>query len=282
MPNSETLMTFDQSRKNFKPYGLTCELWTPSLMRKPDRHNEIEINFFSEGSVTYLFQDKKITVPAKRLTVFWGLIPHQIIQYEGNAPYYVCTIPFSQFLEWKLPAAFVDSILNGEVVFEASVEKAAYDLSLLNNWIDDVSQHGSVSVTLLEMRARLARMATTMPPKREKNVSTIQLSEISQVERIAIFIAQNYCNPIRVSDIGDAVGLHPDYANAIFKKAFGSTLSAYINEERVAHAQRQLVATDISITKIAFECGFNSIGRFNAAFLKVNGCTPREFRKRYQ
>lgn len=282
MPDSEIPNTFDENRKEFRPYGLTCELWAPSLMQKPDRHNEIEINYFPEGAVTYLFQDKKITVTAKRLTVFWGLVPHQIVQYEGTTPYYVCTIPFSQFLEWKLPASFVDSVLKGQVLFEASEESALYDAFLLKNWIRDINSKGSVGVTLLEMRARLARMATNMPPGKENEHPPVHLNEISQVERIAVYIAQNYCNHIKASDIGEAVGLHPDYANSIFKKAFGSTLSEYIVEERVSHAQRKLVTTDHSITEIAFECGFNSISRFNAAFLKGNGCTPRQFRKNYQ
>jgi AraC-like DNA-binding protein len=74
--------------------------------------------------------------------------------------------------------------------------------------------------------------------------------------------------------------LHPGYANPIFKKAFGCTVSDYITEERVLNAKRKLVATDKSITEIAFECGYNSISRFNEAFLKMNGCTPQEFRKR--
>ncbi|MHA6248731.1 helix-turn-helix domain-containing protein [Pontibacter sp. CAU 1760] len=282
MPNSEILKTFNESRKEFRPYDLTCELWAPSLMRKPDRHNEIEINYFPEGSVTYLFQDRKITVTAKRLTLFWGLIPHQIVHHEGTTPYYVCTIPFSQFLEWKLPASFVDSVLKGEVLFEASEESASYDAFLLKNWLKDINNNASVGVTLLEMRARLARMATNMPPKKETDKSPVPLHEISQVERIAVYIAQNYSNPIKAADIGEAVGLHPDYANSIFKKAFGRTLSEYILEERVSHAQRKLVTTDSSITEIAFECGFNSISRFNAAFSKGNGCTPRQFRKNYQ
>ncbi|MEZ4850997.1 MAG: helix-turn-helix domain-containing protein [Bacteroidia bacterium] len=33
------------------------------------------------------------------------------------------------------------------------------------------------------------------------------------------------------------------------------------------------------MTEIAFKCGFNSISRFNAAFLKINRRTPRDFRK---
>ena len=274
--------TFDESRNEFKPYGLTCEIWTPNLMRKPDRHNEIELNYFTEGSITYLFQGDQITIPEKRLAIFWGLVPHQIVHYEGDSSYYVCTIPFSQFLEWKLPTSFVDRILNGEVLFESSENSSMYDEYLLKNWVDDIYHEDAVKVATLEMRSRLSRFAINNLPKKGNSHSSIHQQEISQVERIAIYIAQNYFNPIKVSDIGQSVGLHPDYANSIFKKAFGCTLSEFIIEERISHAQRKLVTTDMSITEIAFECGFNSISHFNAAFLKINRCTPREFKKKYQ
>lgn len=273
---------FDERREEFKPYGFTCELWMPGLMTKPDRHNEIEINYFTEGSMTYLFQDERITVPAKRLTVFWAMVPHQIIQYKGDAPYYVCTIPFSQFLDWKLSSSFVDRLLKGEILFEPSEHFANYDEFLFQNWIADMKLKNTVEVTLQEVRARLGRLASAHLPQHAGKRSAMHLKESSQVERIAIYIARNYSRSIKVADIGEAVGLHPDYANAIFKKAFACTLSEYIIEERIGHVQRELVATNNSITNIAFQCGFNSISRFNAAFLKINGCTPREFRKRYR
>ncbi|WP_075349872.1 helix-turn-helix domain-containing protein [Algoriphagus marinus] len=274
--------TFDESRSQFKPYGLTCELWSPSIMRKPDRHNEIEINYFPEVGITYLFQGNKVVVPPKKLTVFWGLIPHQIIDFKSDNPYYVCTVPFSVFLEWKLSAPFVDSLLKGEVLFEALEDNSRYDEFLFNNWLKDINEGGSPEVALLEIHARLSRMSIGNLSSDKKEHTALQSNEISQVERIAIFIAQNYFNPIKVSDIGLAVGLHPDHANSIFKKTFGSTLSEYITEERISHAQRKLAATDQSITDIVFDCGFNSISRFNAAFLKINSCTPREYRKRYR
>ncbi len=279
MKKSEILHSFDESRDQFKPYGLTCELWTPSLMRKPDRHNEIEINYFPEGTLTYLLQEEKITIPSKRLAVFWGLLPHQIVHSKGDSPYYVCTIPFSLFLEWNLPSSFVAKILKGEVVLEASKEYASYDEFLLNNWIEDVGNNDLGKVTLLEIRARLSRLAHSSLSGSEINQASIPSNEINHVESMAIYIGKNYCDPIEVSDIGDAVGLHPGYANSIFKKAFGCTLSEYIIEERISHAQRKLITSDINISSIAFECGFNSISWFNACFKKMNGCTPRDFRE---
>lgn len=282
MSDSEKLYTFDEGRKEFKPYGLTCELWMPDLMRKPDRHNEIELNYFTSGCITYLFQGVKVTIPEKSLSLFWGLFPHQIVDYTGSAPYYVCTIPLTQFLEWKLPAMFSERILKGEVVIDNSGEQSAYDEILLKNWVKYHSEDTDPEATLYEMHARLLRLASKVLPSRQNERLQIQTGEISSVERIALFIARNYMHPIKVTDIGRDVGLHPDYANVIFKKAFDTTINDYVIQERIMHAQRKLITTDKRISEIAFECGFNSINRFNAAFRKIKNCTPREFKKNYR
>lgn len=281
MSNTERLYTFDECRKEFKPYGLTCELWKPDLMRKPDRHNEIELNYFPSGSITYLFQGSKKTIPERSLSLFWGLVSHQIVDYTSADPYYVCTIPLTLFLEWKLPSFFVDRILKGEVILEDSGKHSLYDEFLFNNWLDDLSEDHYPETALYEMRARLLRLAARVLPGKQNERIQIQNGEISKVEQIALYIAQNYMNPLRAADIGKEIGLHPDHANVIFKKAFGTTINDYVIQERILHAQRKLITTDKKIAQIAFECGFNSINRFNAAFRKINNCTPREFKKRY-
>ncbi len=282
MLNSEILKAFDEHRGEFKPYGLTCELWMPDLMRKPDRHNEIEINYFPESGITYLFQGAKVAIPENSLAIFWGLVPHQIIEFTDAVPYFVCTIPLSQFLEWKLPSILVDKVLKGEIVVESAGEQAVYDEFLFKSWLNDLSVKQAQQATLLEINARLLRMANKIQPTKTIERSQIHSSDISKVERIAMYIAKNYSSTIKVSDIGNEVGLHPDYANSIFKKAFGVTLNEYIVQERISHAQRMLISTDKSIADISFECGFNSIGRFNAAFRKINQCTPREFRSGFK
>ncbi|WP_436488941.1 helix-turn-helix domain-containing protein [Chitinophaga sp. ARDCPP14] len=280
MSNTGKLYTFDEGRSEFKPYGLTCELWTPALMRKPDRHNEVEINYLISGGITYLFQGAKITIPEKSLCVFWGLIPHQIVDATCSAPYYVCTIPLTLFLEWKLPALFIDSILKGDVIIEDPGEHSLFDTFLFKNWLKDLSENNDREATLYEMRARLIRLATRVLPLKQHERLQVQAGEIGKVEQMALYIAQNYMNPLKIADIGRAIGLHQDYANVIFKKAFDTTINDYVIQERILHAQRKLITTDKKITEIAFECGFNSINRFNAAFRKINKCTPREFKKK--
>jgi AraC-like DNA-binding protein len=94
-------------------------------------------------------------------------------------------------------------------------------------------------------------------------------------------IAQRYREPLTVEEIGRAVGLHPNYAMGIFKKAFGTTLIDYVTHHRVSHAQRLLATTEEKIVEVAFGSGFNSLSRFNEAFRRACGCTPRSYRAQH-
>lgn len=276
--NSEILKSFNEQREIFKPYGLTFEKWKTSHMEKFDRHNEIEINYFPDGGLSYFFQNHKVDIPSGRMAIFWGLIPHKIIAYEHETHYYVCTIPLTMFLSWELPSSFVNTLLKGEVLIEEPLNHNAFDSYLFEQWLSEANNGNPQKASLYELQARVLRMSERVFVNNDTNLS-IHSSEHSLIEQIAIYIAKNYHNPIKISDIGKSVGLHPDYANALFKKTFGRTLTEHVTIERITHAQRKLITTDASILEIAMDCGFNSISSFNASFRKLNNCTPREYRQ---
>lgn len=94
-----------------------------------------------------------------------------------------------------------------------------------------------------------------------------------------LYISNNFTSPIRIADIANAVGLNPDYAGALFKKTIGMTLSEYVQKERIAYAERELLFSDKSITQISYHAGFNSISSFNMTFKAITALTPREYRK---
>ena len=275
---TEIYYYYDKLLDDFKPYGLRCETWVPRIMPKCDRHNEIEINYLPQGSLTYLRHNEKITIPCKRLTVFWGLIPHQIVHYEDVEYYYVCTIPLARFLSWMLPTQFVDNLLRGDILSEISDEYFQYDEFLIHNWLKESDVDLQSELMFLEMQTRITRMAYRLQTP-DTGIALAE-RETTLIEEITIYITKNYFNNIKANDVGDAVGLHSDYANHIFKKAFGTTISDYIAELRIAHAISKLLTTDMSITDIAYECGFNSTARFNATFYKKKQCTPREYKRR--
>lgn len=275
LANSENLVTFEEKRQIFSPYGVTCERWAPSPMGKFDRHNEIEMNFVPDGVLSYFFHNRHVVIPTGKLSIFWGLIPHRVTDFSDGEYYFVATIPLATFLDWKLPQWFIGKVLGGSVMTESNIDFAPHDIFMFENWINDLAE-GHENVMLQEAKSRLTRMSAYHS---ETNAITGNYKEISKIDEIAMFIARNYTLPIKATDIGKAVGLHPDYANAIFKKAFRRTMMEYVTIERITHSQRMLILTDNNILQIAYDCGFNSVSSFNIAFRKINNCTPREYRR---
>src|SRR5204862_3730801 len=82
------MVSFDPNRPDFAPYGLTCVRWNPAPMRRPDHHNEVEINFLGTGWLTYLLGGRKVRFEAGRLSAFWAAIPHQIIDFGDETEYF--------------------------------------------------------------------------------------------------------------------------------------------------------------------------------------------------
>jgi len=289
MPAKSPPVSFDPNRPDFAPYGLTCVHWRPSPMRRPDHHNEVELNFLESGSVTYLLGGNKTVVEAGKLSVFWAAIPHQIIDFGADTSYFVATIPLQCFLQWRLPEDFVQPLMQGRLVGEPTGERANSDAQLFEHWETDLlkKQAELERPVLLEMQARLIRLALNLPGRlkarrRRDRIATITDTGLNKVEQMACFIAQNYTEKLTVQQIGEFVNLHPNYAMNLFQKTFGTTLINYLTQHRISHAQRLLATTDQTVTEIAFQSGFLSISRFNEAFRRACGCSPREYRKAHE
>lgn len=282
------MVSFDPNRPDFSPYGFSCVRWTPSPMRRPDHHNEVEVNFLDTGWVTYLFGGRKVRVAAGEIGVFWAAIPHQIQEYTPDMSYFVVTIPFAWFLQCRLPDRFVQPLLRGELLTEKLAPAGlCQDQDRFGQWEKDLLRPSDDvhHVVMLEIEARLRRMVATLPAgapisaaKSRARSGGFHGGELNKVEQMACLIARRYAEQLTVTEIGKEVGLHPNYAMGLFKKAFGTTLVDYLTHHRVSHAQRLLATTDKKIVEVAFDSGFNSISRFNEAFRRACGCTPRVYR----
>lgn len=280
---------FDPTRKDFAPYGFTCVRWAPCLMQRSDRHNEIELNLLERGSLTYLLGGAKVTVPPGRLAAFWAGVPHQIIHFEQVTPYFVATIPLAWFLHWRLPEPLVRRVMQGEVILEPGTNGRSADRELFLAWLKDLSTSSEERgrICLLEMEARMRRLALavqakTSPPSQEPAGTALAAGGLNRAEQMAAFIARHHHEPLTLGTIAETVGLHPNYAMSVFRRAFGTTLLEYLTQHRLSHAQRFLVTTDDLILNIALRSGFGSLSRFNEAFRRAFGCTPREFRRQHR
>ena len=72
--------------------------------------------------------------------------------------------------------------------------------------------------------------------------------------------------------------ISPEYLSRTFKKVMKKSYVDYVTEIRMSKAQELLKNTDLPITDIAFEVGYQTHSYFTNLYHKVTGITPRQFR----
>lgn len=96
-------------------------------------------------------------------------------------------------------------------------------------------------------------------------------------------IGRRYAEPMLNGErIAKALGVSERYVQQLFEEN-GVTVSAYIQDERLKAARRQLAdhsQDHRTVTDIAYACGFSDASHFNRCFRKKFGETPTAIRQR--
>ncbi len=98
------------------------------------------------------------------------------------------------------------------------------------------------------------------------------------IRRTKAFLEAEMASPIRLADIGRAVGASPAYLTHLFRRVEGTSLHRYLTELRLSRSLVDLPHTD-NLTALALDIGFSSHSHFTAAFRQAFGCTPSAFRE---
>lgn len=123
----------------------------------------------------------------------------------------------------------------------------------------------------------LARLYDISDIKKQR--SRKSASHTIMIEQICQYVQQNYSASISLASISELMYVNPSYLSRIFKAETNVSLSAYINEVRIAAAKNMLLDTDELIIDIAVACGYNYIPHFNKIFRESTGMTPTQYRR---
>jgi AraC-like DNA-binding protein len=124
----------------------------------------------------------------------------------------------------------------------------------------------------------LWRYALTIVSGRRLNRTDAPTVALPLAERIRDAIESQLASPLSLAGIADDVGVSPAHASRVFRRAYGTSIVAYVQEARVDRAKRLLVDTDRSVTEIAFVVGFTSPAYFSRLFTRLTGQAPSSWR----
>jgi AraC-like DNA-binding protein len=103
-----------------------------------------------------------------------------------------------------------------------------------------------------------------------------------KISDIYNFLVRNHDQNLNLFKVAEHANMNPSAFCRYFKNATNRTFSEALNEIRIGIACRNLINTSLSISQIAYTCGYQYIPYFNRQFLKIKKCTPLEFRQKYK
>lgn len=98
------------------------------------------------------------------------------------------------------------------------------------------------------------------------------------VAQMLTYAQTNYDQKVRLHALADNLGYSPPYLSQKFSHEVGMTFMEYLHRIRIERSCHLLDTTNLSITEIAREVGYEDVKFFVHIFKKTLSITPREFR----
>ena len=102
-------------------------------------------------------------------------------------------------------------------------------------------------------------------------------AEANEYNQILQFLNE-YHTDITLSDLAKYFSRSNSYISHLFRKNSGMTLRAYCNRLKLNDAKKLLLTTEIPVTEVAINTGFNDTSYFIRLFKEEFGITPLQYR----
>ncbi|MBR4099652.1 MAG: AraC family transcriptional regulator [Clostridia bacterium] len=106
------------------------------------------------------------------------------------------------------------------------------------------------------------------------------LSPLNDIQRVKKIIDENFASPaFSIEQLCRDVSISHAHLLRLFKKAYGVTLVKYIIKKRLELACELLQTTALSVSSVAYSCGFSDEIHFMKTFKKEMGVSALKYKK---
>jgi AraC-like DNA-binding protein len=133
----------------------------------------------------------------------------------------------------------------------------------------------AIAAEMVREHQRVEEAIAKLPAMR----SSTKLELYRRLLRGRDYMLSSLDRSILLEDMAREAGLSPYHFHRAFTKAFRETPHRYLVRQRLEKAHSMLSRSDLSVTEICFECGFESLGSFSSLFHRHFGLSPRELRR---
>lgn len=114
----------------------------------------------------------------------------------------------------------------------------------------------------------------------KSGLSETMIRNEERIKSMISFIESHFQQNITLQEIADSASVSKSECIRCFNKSIGRTPIQFLKEFRLQKAAVLLHSTDMTISDIAFSCGFFEMSYFTRSFRALYNTTPTEYRRK--
>ena len=245
------------------------------------QHAELELGFIMEGEGIYYLENEQFPVQKGDLFLIRTNEQHCIPTiYSTELTSY--NIHIESYFLWSICSEFIDRkllhiLVNVNLPIQHHFRGRDMYIDTLRSLMEDPDRNRfQIRCTVMELLVSILKEITVPEEIATKNMLSPRLGD---VQKAICFIHDHLASEVTLEEIAHAANMSRASLSLNFKMVTGIAPYEYLIIRRIEYALNLLRETNLSIMEISENCGFNNLANFNRVFKKMNGMTPREYRK---
>ncbi|RCH56590.1 AraC family transcriptional regulator [Mucilaginibacter hurinus] len=99
-----------------------------------------------------------------------------------------------------------------------------------------------------------------------------------RLNKVFDYVMTHFTENIQLDKVAEIANMSYSGFCRYFKNRTKKNFSHFVNEIRIGYACRRLMESDVSVSTVCYECGFNNLTNFNEQFKKIIKLTPHQFK----
>lgn len=246
-------------------------------------HDEFEIIYVRSGFLTVSISGESyIGKTGEAFVVSPGNL-HLMGSQTGTVDYYTFLFPL-KYISFRtddmLDEKLLEPLNSGHLMICPRVKDTAKELCEQLIEIYEAKKDESESKITTQVRAKIILLQFILEMWKKGFVIENDTSGRNTVEKEMVsYIQQNFTGKISLREFGEQFHLSEKYISRYFKEHFHITLSQYVTYLRLEHAKQLLQDTDIPVTDVAMQSGYQNVSYFIRSFQKAYAVSPLKYRK---
>ena len=277
--------------KENKPHGTKNDPFSTYHIKNADRsfqipvhwHDELEIIYVKSGCLTVSISGESYIGNAGDVFVVSPGNLHLMGAQTGIVDYFTFLFPL-KYISFRTDDMLNDKLLeplnSGQLMISPRVRGTAKELCEQLIAIYVAKNNESESKITAQIKTKIILLQFILEMWKQGFVIENDTSGRNTVEKEMVsYVQQNFTGKISLKEFGEQFHLSEKYISRYFKEHFHIALSQYVTYLRLEHAKQLLQDTDIPITEVAMQSGYQNVSYFIRSFKKAYGVSPLKYKK---